>query len=138
MPCSDLTPVDEHPQRHVGYEITGTSGRIFLDINNFIDGLPNFEDEINALGPQHAAKALSPLQNIPIFEEPATIPLSFPDSHVHLMQRAVGSLCWLATCHPAIASRHGELASHQHRPTPKVFRVLKGVLQELHKEGLHP
>lgn len=139
VPCSDLLPVDEHPQRHVGYEITATADRIFLDISSFIRGLPNFETEIDGLGPEYARRALSPIHNLPLFEDPCENHIdAFPASHVHLMQRAVGSLCWLATCHPAVSSRHGELASCQHRPTARAFRILKGILKELGTEGLHP
>lgn len=63
------------------------------------------------------------------------------DSHidkVHLMQRVLGTIGWVGVCHPAVASRHGELASSILKPSPKAFRVAKGVLRELRQKGLTP
>lgn len=50
----------------------------------------------------------------------------------------MGTLGWLGLCHPAVAARHGELASATHQPTARAFRIAKGVLRELRREGLHP
>lgn len=57
---------------------------------------------------------------------------------VHLMQKIMGTIGWIGMCHPAVCSRHGELASSIQNPSPKAFRVVKGVLKELRTQGLTP
>lgn len=132
--CSDLLPVNEEPQRHVGYEITSKETFIFFDIQPYINTLPDFAKEIDQLGQQYCLKPLSP-NNLPVLHDETELQVYNPE-HIHLFQRAIGALCWLATCHPAICSRHGELASFTHKPSPKLFRILKGTMNELRSIGL--
>lgn len=104
--CSDLLPLDSTPQRHVGYEMFLSDGRVFLDINPYIKNLPDYSTAISQLGPGYDKKGLvaSNLHSI----EPGPMSESYNPAHVKLLQQVVGSLCWIATCHPAVACRHGE------------------------------
>lgn len=54
------------------------------------------------------------------------------------MQRIVGSLCWLGTCHPAYAARHGMLAQLTHKPSPIALRLAKGILHEIRSVRVQP
>ena len=138
MKCSDLTPVDSNPQRHVGYEIYSADDRIFFDINPSIRELPPYAETIDALSDQHRLRHLSP-SNLPLDESAdETACKEYPPHHIHLFQQIMGALCWIGTCHPAMGARHGELSSYTHKPSAKAFRVAKGVLKELQEEGLHP
>lgn len=140
LKCSDLLPVDTKAQRHVGMEITATPTSFFFDCNAYIAGIPAFEEDINALSPQHTLKELSPHNNLPHYEDDAEIDSHqvFPYHHINLFQQIMGTLGWLALCHPTFAARHGELAVHTHQPTPKIFRITKGVLKEIKRDGVAP
>jgi hypothetical protein len=141
LKCSDLLPVDHQPQRHVGIEISMDEGVFFFDINNYIKEIPDFESDINALGPKYAEKPLLPTQNLPIPEElleEAPSDISTLEYHIHLYQQVMGTLNWIGLCHPGVAARHGMLATYTNKPTPRAFRILKGVLHELRTEGLDP
>lgn len=107
-------------------DITAYNDSFFFDINGYIAGIPDFTPEIDSLGPKHALKPLSPHRNLPIYEE-ADENVVFPYLHINLFQQIVGTLGWVALCHPGAASRHGELASYTHKPTAKAFRVAKAV-----------
>lgn len=134
--CSDLLPVGSEPQRHVGYEIYSTEGRIMMDINPYLQSLKQFPPLIDDLGGEYAYKRLSP-NNLPLsefFDENPT----FPPEHIHLMQRIVGGLCWGSTCHPGVSARHGEMASLTHKPSATAFRICKGIIHELTEEGVTP
>lgn len=136
--CSDLTPISTEKQRHVGYEIFGSRDEVFFDIENYVDELPSFTNEINALGPAYARKGLH-AKNLPF--EPETDPdrpHHYDASHIRLMQRIVGSLCWLGTCHPAYSARHGMLAQLTHKPTPIAFRIAKGIIDEIQRDRAQP
>lgn len=139
LKCSDLLPVDANAQRHVGLEITATDEAFYFDVNNYIEGIPDYESAIDQLGHEYALKPLSPLTNLPLFESDADVPEKpLPYKFINLYQQVMGTLCWVSLCHPAVASRHGELAAATHQPTPKAFRVAKGVLKELRTKGLEP
>lgn len=140
LKCSDLLPVNMQAQRHVGMEITSDGKSFFFDMNGYIADIPDYESEIDSLGPEYALKSLSPFNNLPLYTDDAEIQPNapFPYTHVNLFQQVMGTLGWLALCHPGVAARHGELATHAHKPTPRAFRVVKGVLQELRKNGLDP
>lgn len=129
--------MDATPQRHVGVDITAQGDSFYFDANGYIDGIPDFSAQIDALGPRYSLKPLAPQRNLPIIIDESR-DASYPYAHVHLFQQIVGTLGWIALCHPGIASRHGELASYTHKPCETAFRVAKGVLDELKREGLDP
>lgn len=88
--CSDLLPVNENRQRHVGYEIFGDAEHIYFDMQGYIEDMPTFEEEVNKLGLHYAKTALVP-NNLPF--EPDIDPYkleSYPAEHIHLFQRIVG------------------------------------------------
>lgn len=139
LKCSDLLKVDETAQRHVGLEITATKDTFYFDVNNYVANIPDYDGDINQLGPEFSLKPLSPHTNLPLYESDTDIPRRAPPyTHINLYQQVMGTLCWISLCHPAVASRHGELASATHHPTPRAFRIAKGVLQELKTKGLEP
>lgn len=77
--------------------------------------------------------------------DPLTGEVTLPNDHVkptpyavNLFQQIVGTLGWVATCHPSVACRYGELAGHSQNPSPTAFRIAKGTLKELRSEGLDP
>lgn len=65
-------------------------------------------------------------------------PPTYEKRAIHLMQRIVGSLCWLGTCHPTYAARHGMLAQLTHKPCPIAFRIAKGILEEIRNKRCQP
>lgn len=137
LKCTEPIPVNTTSQRHIGQEITMIDRSFFFDVNGYIDAIPEFEEEINNLGASHRGK-LSPLQNLPLVETDESSGHKVPVHHIHLYQRLIGTLNWLAVCHPAVACRSGELGSATHHPTAQAFKVAKGVLHELRTEGLSP
>lgn len=136
--CSDLHVINSKKQRHVGFEIFGEPERIHFDMQGYIDGIEDFETEINDLGHAYARKQLAP-SNLPFDPEfDPHKPESFHAHHIHLFQRVVGTICWLGVCHPAYAARHGMLASLTHKPSPMAFRIAKGVLNEIRSKRVDP
>lgn len=88
--CSDLLPVTDTPQRHVGMDITAKDDCFYFDVNGYIAGIPDFVTAINNLEYQYALKALSPLRNLPLYEE-TNEAISYPYEHIHLFQQVVGT-----------------------------------------------
>lgn len=82
-------------------------GEVYLDFEGYIQDMDTYETEINALGTAYARKPLSAthLPFDPHFDPDQ--PTSYSADVIRLTQRIVGQLCWLGTCHPAYASRHG-------------------------------
>lgn len=125
-------------QRHVGFEVFGEPERIFFDMQGYINGMEDFEQEIDSLGGVYARHGLT-ASNLPFDPDfDPHKPESYPASHIHLFQRIVGTLCWLGVCHPAYSSRHGMLASLTHKPSPMAFRIAKGVLKEIRERRVNP
>lgn len=131
--------MNETAQRHVGMEITATETAFYFDANNYISGIPDYEKQIDELGTSHSFKPLAPQTNLPLYDDDlARETRQYPYHHVNLYQQVMGTLCWISLCHPAVAARHGELASYTHQPSARAFRVAKGVLSELRTRGLEP
>lgn len=129
--------MDSTPQRHVGIDITAHDGSLYFDVNGYIAGIPDFESDIDMLGPDYSLKPLSPHRNLPIHQVDDEN-VTYPYQHINLFQQIVGTLGWIAICHPGVSSRHGELAAYTHRPSCTAFRVAKAVLSELRTSGLDP
>lgn len=136
LKCSDILPIDLTPQRYIGQEITGAGNSIFLSSNSYIAEMPHYEEEIDRLGIAYAQRPLSPFSNLPVTTDSGHH--QAPPHHVHLFQRIVGTLGWIAVNHPAVSVRHGELSTYQKNPSSTVFRIAKWVLKELRRDALHP
>lgn len=109
-------------------------------MQSYVEEIPDFEEEINKISRNHA---LSPLvsNNLPFdpeFDPNKPINNEYKGTDINLMQKIVGSLCWLGTCNPAYAVRHGMLAALTHKPSPIAFRIAKGVMKEIKETPINP
>lgn len=76
-------------------DITSHGDSFFFDVNGYIAGIPDFSSEVDKLGAEHALKPLSPLRNLPLYDDPSPDTI-FPYHHINLYQQIVGTLGWVA------------------------------------------
>ncbi|MCH8491082.1 MAG: hypothetical protein LAT81_14290, partial [Oceanicaulis sp.] len=134
--CSEITDVDITPQKHIGVEI-------YVEGDTFYTSIEGYTKQIDDKEIQEEIERVTK-QKIERYNKPYILPITvetdkeYKPADINLFQQYTGMLCWLATCHPALCSRHGEISKHTHYPSPTAWQTLVGTLKEIMKDGVPP
>lgn len=138
LPCAEITPITNDPTRYVGEDIVASEqGIVAISMASFIKDLPTPETIIENLPPPYNGRRLHP-SNLPLdeFDEGFTsLDLAQQEKVIEIYRSLVGSLGWIASAHPGMAYRFGELARYAKSPGIPAFRIALSCLREITKEA---
>lgn len=138
LPCAETTPVTDEPTRYVGEDIvTPEQGIVAISMATFIRDLPSPESIIEQLPSPYNGKRLHP-SNLPLYSfDDGFTSLDHTEQErvIEMYRSLVGSLGWVASAHPAMAYRFGELARYAKSPGISAFRIALSCLREIVKEA---
>src|SRR5690606_30718006 len=98
--CSEVTDVDDVPQKHIGVEI-------YMNDGVFHTSLDGYLKEISSKTIQEDIEQLTKTK-VERYNKPYVLPIrveneeSYKLTDINLFQQYTGLLCWLGTCHPAL------------------------------------
>lgn len=128
LPCSDLMPVNNVPQRHVGEEIYQNDDTFYRDISTYVSELDEHRPALERAA--NSTRGIVP-KNVEKAQRELYTPGPQHDQNVHLMQQICGQLGWISMCNPAVSCRYSMLASHVQHPSEFVLRCALGTIREL-------
>lgn len=134
LPCAEIHDIGPKATRYIGEDIVSPDNEtIITSMASYISTLPDPREDIGDLPVGYSSKVLTPrmlpLENhVENFEGLST---SEKELVIEKYRKLVGTIGWVATAHPSLSYRFGELARYSNSPGPTALRIALGALIEL-------
>lgn len=137
LPCAEINNIGSTPTRYVGEDIVAHDlGMVAISMSSFIKDIPSVEEYLEKLPPIYNKKRLaaSHLPLIDFHDGFDTLNEQDKQTVISSYRSLVGTLGWVASAHPAMSYRFGELARYTATPGITAFRIAFECLREVAKQ----